>query len=248
MKKSVLVTGGTVRLGRCISEYLIEQGWDVFTTSHRPEAEANFTMDFCDRSMLDMEEPVAMMAACLHDRPFDALVNNAAIFKSTGLTANDDDGDKIDLGLFVANHMMPALLTHELVRQGMLRKPGAVVNILDAEVFGAEEIKKSEGYLYSKRMFAQQTLDDAKRFAPDIRVNGVAPGSVFPPKGAHVKAAKRLLKSAPEGRDVAKAVAFLLENESINGTILPVDCGQVNRIERQLKLAKEQIVKGNKKW
>lgn len=244
MKKSVLVTGGTVRLGKCISEYLTEKGWDVFTTSHRPAAKANFPLDFRNLTIQKMEETIEMIADCLHDRPFDALVNNAALFKPTGLTTYDNDGDKIDIGLLLANNILPSLFIHELVSHGMLKKPGAVVNILDAEVLGAKEIKKSDCYLYSKRLFAQQTLDDAKRYAPNIRVNGVAPGSVFPPKGAHVKAAKRLLKSAPEGRDVAKAVAFLLENESINGTILPVDCGQVNRIERQMKLAKEQIVKG----
>ncbi len=248
MKKTVLVTGGTVRLGKCIADYLRETGWEVFTTSHRSDAGADFVLDYCDNAKLDMKVPVEVMAACLDDTPFDALVNNVGIFEPTGFEIYDDDHEKIDFGLFRVNHMMPTLFSHSLVEQGMLRKPGAIVNVLDANVFGREKIKKSDYYLYSKHLFSHQTLDDAKRFAPDVRVNGVAPGSVFPPEGVHMKAAKRLSQRAPEGRDVAKAVAFLLENESINGAILPVDGGQVNRVELQKKHIENQLVKEDEEW
>ena len=65
MSGTVLVTGGTVRLGLAIASHLRAAGWKVFTASHRPEAQADYTVDF--RRAWELPK-------------FDAVVNNAAIF------------------------------------------------------------------------------------------------------------------------------------------------------------------------
>jgi enoyl-[acyl-carrier-protein] reductase (NADH) len=49
---------------------------------------------------------------------------------------------------------------------------------------------------------------------------------VFAPEGVHEKAGDILLPHRPTAEDVASAVAFLLENGSITGAVLPVDSGQ----------------------
>ena len=80
-RKTVLVTGGTTRLGRALAEDLRARGWRVLTTSHRADAGADILADFADPL-----GPARAYAACLRlldGQPPDALVNNAALFAET---------------------------------------------------------------------------------------------------------------------------------------------------------------------
>ena len=129
----------------------------------------------------------------------DALVNNAELFGEAE-------------GLRAVNYDSPRRLIELMSASG-----GAVVNILDASHGEGE-------YYVLKAKLAAYTVDAAKLYAPKLRVNGVAPGAVFAPEGAHVKAGRNLV-GRPKAEDVASAVAFLLENGSVTGTIIPVDGG-----------------------
>ncbi len=70
----------------------------------------------------------------------------------------------------------------------------------------------------------------AVAFAPDIRVNGVAPGPVMKPefldddRWNEIGAALPLLRTGNAG-DVSRAVIFLCENDYITGETLAVDGG-----------------------
>lgn len=86
MNTRVLVTGGTVRLGRAIAAHLREKGYEVFTSSHRPEAGADFLVDFRGEWTLPR---------------FDAIVNNAALF--TGKEAD----------LMAVNYLAPKRIIEE---------------------------------------------------------------------------------------------------------------------------------------
>ena len=46
--KSVLVTGGTVRLGKAIADRLCAEGWRVITSSHRADAGADIVADLAE--------------------------------------------------------------------------------------------------------------------------------------------------------------------------------------------------------
>ena len=48
--RSVLVTGGTVRIGAAISERLARDGWRVVTSSHRHDAGADVVADLLTRA------------------------------------------------------------------------------------------------------------------------------------------------------------------------------------------------------
>ena len=76
--KSVLITGGTVRLGVAIAERLRADGWRVLTSSHRADAGADIVADLAEPM-----GPAKLYAAAmklLDGNPPDALVNNAALF------------------------------------------------------------------------------------------------------------------------------------------------------------------------
>lgn len=210
--KSVLVTGGTVRLGKAISDHLASLGWKVVTTSHRKDAGADVVADF--------SEP-AGAARCYRDAleilggtPPDAIVNNAALFvgDASVLEAVNLEAPKKLIILFAG-------------REAPGR--GAVVNVLDSRILaGAGDGGAESPYAATKRGLLEYTKKSAMMFADTIRVNAVAPGPVFAPTDAHEAAGETLLGGRPAAIDVAKAVAFLLEAESTTGCVVPVDSGQ----------------------
>ena len=205
--RSVLVTGGTTRLGLAIAERLRADGWRVISSSHRADSGADI--------VADLSEPLGaakLYAACLRllgGNPPDALVNNAALFA----------GD--DAALEAVNLVAPQKLT--MLMAGRETGRGAVVNILDCRVLcGAE----GEGaYFRTKRALLDYTVKSAAMFAETLCVNAVAPGPVLAPTEVHEKAGETPFgRPAPE--DVASAVSFLLSARATGGCVVPVDGGQ----------------------
>ena len=210
--KSVLVTGGTVRLGKAIAERLGAEGWRVITSSHRADAGADLVADLAEPM-----GPARLYAAALQllgGTPPDALVNNAALF--TGAAA----------AIGAVNLEAPKKLT--MLMAGRETGVGAVVNILDAKALDGSRLQPTavDGYRESKQALAEFTKTSAATFAATLRVNGVAPGPVLAPTNVHEKAGETLLDRRPTAEDVAAAVSYLLGAESVTGAVIPVDAGQ----------------------
>jgi pteridine reductase len=107
---------------------------------------------------------------------------------------------------------------------------GAIVNIIDA---GATQAWPAYvPYVASKAALASVTRGLAAAFAPRIRVNGVAPGTVLLPEDAsdheaRVRAENRTaLGRVGTPEDVAAAVLYLAAADYVTGEILRVDGGQ----------------------
>ena len=210
--KSVLVTGGTVRLGKAIAERLRAEGWRVITSSHRADAGADIVADLAEPM-----GPARLYAAALQllgGTPPDALVNNAALFT----------GDAAAIG--AVNLEAPKKLT--MLMAGRETGMGAVVNILDAKSLDGNRRQSTaaDGYRESKQALAEFTKTSAATYAATLRVNGVAPGPVLAPTNVHEKAGETLLDRRPTADDVAAAVSYLLGAEATTGTVIPVDAGQ----------------------
>ncbi len=77
MTRSVLVTGGTVRLGAAIADAFAAAGWRVVRSSHRANANADVVADLSRPGGADelFERTIAFVGR----RP-DVLVNNAALY------------------------------------------------------------------------------------------------------------------------------------------------------------------------
>ena len=210
--KSVLVTGGTVRLGAAIAARLRADGWRVVTSSHRADAGADIVADLAEP--LGAAKLYAAALQVLGGEPPDALVNNAALFR----------GDEAVVR--TVNFETPKKLT--TLMAGREAGVGAVVNILDGNVLShaSHASHASPSYLASKRELMDFTRSGAATFAATLRVNAVAPGPVLAPTEVHEKAGETLLARRPTPDDVAAAVAFLLDAESTTGTVVPVDAGQ----------------------
>ena len=86
------------------------------------------------------------------------------------------------------------------------------------------------GALYfNKSRIETITAQSCGELAPDIRVNGVAPGAILAAAWEKERFEK-VLQRVPLGRagkpeDIANAVKFLADADYITGVIIPVDGG-----------------------
>ena len=211
--KSVLITGGTIRLGAAIAARLRAEGWRVITSSHRPDAGADIVADLAEP--MGAAKLYAAALQMLGGTPPDALVNNAALF--TGDPA----------AISAVNLEAPKKLT--MMMAGREEVVGAVVNVLDAAAWARDSRAESQAapaYLDSKRALRDFTLSSAATFAATLRVNAVAPGPVMAPTDVHEQAGEMLLDRRPTAEDVAAAVSYLLGAAAVTGVIIPVDAGQ----------------------
>ena len=204
-QKSVVVTGGTVRLGKVIADFLAKEGWRVLASSHRPDSGADIVADLSSTDGADrlFEEACRILGGVP-----DALVNNASLF-----SLGSDDFSQVN---FLSPRHLVELMA---LRQGSV---GAIVNILDTRILGREALTPYEKDKAALRDF---TLEAARKYAGTLRVNAVAPGPVMLPQSVSEKAGLTPF-GRPEPRDVAHAVSFLLSAKSTTGAIIPVDGGQ----------------------
>ena len=227
MKGSVLVTGGARRIGRAICEALAARGWRVLAHSRDPRN------PLCE----DFTQPGAaerLFAAAVALAPdLCAVVNSAAVF-STAAELPPVEAAAMRAVNVTAPVRLAELLAAYLVAR---RATGAVVHLLDTRILkdpkDFKDLKDLKSlapspYAASKLALARATVAQARSLAPTLRVNGVAPGPVLPPVDAanSEKGGPILLLRRPAPSDVAAAVEFLLEAESVTGQILAVDSGQ----------------------
>jgi NAD(P)-dependent dehydrogenase (short-subunit alcohol dehydrogenase family) len=228
--KWVLITGAARRIGRAIALELAAEGWNIVLHYNHSAEDAAATAEEIIKlerraalAEIDLARPdhvvklIPSLAAELG--PLTALVNNASLFE---LDTKDPDG-KLHLAV---NATAPRLLSEALYQQMPDGVTGAVVNILD----GAPPEKGLTGYNASKAALKADTLALAAKFAPRIRVNGVAPGAVLPnvrqsPQHFQTQVQTSPLKTAITPGDIARAVHFLLTAPAITGEIIHVDGG-----------------------
>lgn len=238
--KVVLITGAAQRLGAATARHLHRRGWQVLLhcRQSREEAEAlagklnGLRHDSCRVLQADLAdqaaiEQLARDAVGAWSR-LDALVNNASSFYPTpiGETTPAEWDD-----LFASNARAPFFLAQAL-RPALKEQRGAIVNLLD--IHAQKPLRSHTVYCMAKAANHMLTLSLAKELAPDIRVNGIAPGAIlWPSSGApdldmqHKVLAGIPLQRLGEPDDIARTVSFLLEDAPyITGQIIVVDGGR----------------------
>ena len=235
-----LVTGGARRIGAAIVRHLHNAGYRVLIHHHRSQAEAELlaaelnrqvpnsaatlSADLTDTGAL---ETLAEYAASYWQR-FDLLVNNASSFYPTPLdTINEQQWHD----LIGTNLKAPLWLTKALA-QPLRQQQGAIVNIVD--VHAEHGLQDYSIYSAAKAGLGLLTQQLAKELAPEVRVNGIAPGPILPPEGAAERSIEvqrkvldqTLLKRYGTPKDIAEAVLFLAKQRFTTGQILAVDGGK----------------------
>ena len=232
--KLALVTGGHRRLGAAISARLARDGWALAIHGARDaepdeplrdalEAEQTRWHGFvADLSDGDAVAALIPAVAAHFGQPPTLLVNNAARF-------GDDDAATADGASLAAYHAVnaqaPVVLALALGRTGAT---GAIVNIVDQRI--RNPVADQLSYSLSKTALAAATRTLAVALAPRLRVNAVAPGLTLPTSDyaagqmARIATAMPLARLATPG-DIAAAVAYFAEAQSVTGQTLFVDGG-----------------------
>lgn len=233
---AALVTGGARRIGAAICRALAGAGHSVaihcFKSVTDAEALASELRGMgVDATVVpaDLEDSAQLhsIVRMAEDKlgPLDILVNNASIFEY-------DDIESIEIETFERamkiNSLAPLLLAREFASK-VPESGGVIVNLLDQKLSNPNPDYLS--YTTSKYALAGLTRSLSIGLAPAIRVNGIAPGLTLPSQHASKSAFDEMHSTTPLGRgstpeDIAAAVLFLVNAQSVTGEIIHVDGGE----------------------
>ena len=241
--KTALVTGAAARIGASIAQALHARGCDVLLHYNSSQEAAQRLADrlntarsrsaFVVSGELSSPAGVEHLAGATRSRfsALDILVNNASRFYPTlpGETQAWQWDDLLNSNLRGPYFLVQALLGELRAAQGV------VINLVD--IHAERPMRGHAVYCISKAGIAMMTRALAKELAPEIRVNGVAPGAILWPENEQLENNKQGTRQAVLSRtalgrpgepaDIAGAVCYLaLDAPYVTGQILTVDGGR----------------------
>lgn len=235
----ILITGGARRVGAQIARTLHAAGARILVHYRSSTAAAQELGEELNAARAgsaalfaaDLQQEAApeqlIAAAVGHFGRLDALINNASTFFPTPVgkitrTAWDDlMGSNLRAPLFLAQ----AAAAH------LAKRRGVIINVVD--IHGLRPLKGYPVYSIAKAGLAMLTRSLARELAPDVRVNGIAPGPVLWAEHdlddgmKREIVAKTALKRVGSPQDIARTALFLIRDAPyITGQIIAVDGGR----------------------
>jgi pteridine reductase len=210
--KRALVAGGTGRVGTAIVERLHAEGWKVFSAGR------------ADGDLRTRAGAAALGSHALQELGGLELVVHAAgdgfAAKPIDEVTEEDWAGAMDVTakgtFFLAQAVAPAL-----------RESKGVLVVLE-DVASFQPWPLFAAHCAAKAAQAMLTRVLARALAPDVRVCGIAPGSVAVDPGQEERrAAETLLGRIGTPADIADAVVFLAGANFVTGTTLVVDGGRL---------------------
>lgn len=240
-KKVALITGGAKRIGAEIARCLHAHHFNVVIHYRHSRTAAEKLAD----ELNDLRPNSALAAyADLHDindinalastainqwQRIDALINNASWFYPTAVhNSSETDWNN----LMGSNLKAPFFLSQALAPE-LQKQQGCIINI--ADIYADKPLKGHSIYCIAKAGNIMLTKSLAQELAPNIRVNGIAPGAILWPEQSDKlsdDAKQQLLNKIPlqergQAQDIARTVLFLVKDAPyITGHILTVDGGR----------------------
>jgi len=234
--KTALITGGAVRIGAQIVKTLHENNYRVLVHYHQSKKNAQILCNELNTKISNSAEMVCTDLNSLSNieklsskiESIDLLINNASVFYPTPLpqTKHEDWDNLINVNL-KAPYFLATQLSNKLCSRN-----GSIINIVD--IHSERPLRNHPIYSISKAGLKMLTLSLAKELAPNVRVNGISPGSIIWPqtKGSISDNQKKImldrvaLKRQGKPKDIAEAVLFLVESDYITGQIINIDGGR----------------------
>ena len=237
-KKVVFITGSSRGLGAITAKYFASHNYDVVINYNHSIKEAESleqelkNMDcnvLCLKGDVTNEDDVKRMINALFEKygKLDCLINNAGYSMDNLITDKSVD----EFRFVVDINLTSVYLVSKYASRIM--KDGVIINIASTD--GIDTCYKEEtDYAAAKAGVINLTKTLAKSFAPNIRVNAVAPGWMNTDMNKEMDSSfkkeeeeKILLKRFGEPIEIAKVIYFLASPDAsyINGTVIRVDGG-----------------------
>lgn len=238
--KVAVLTGAARRLGAAMAKRLHARGFNILLhyrsaqqaaetliaelNQLRPDSALGLSADLLDphSPQLVLDTVKKTWGRC------DLLVNNASAFYAKTLCEyNQQDwdvliGSNLKAPFFLAQALAPLLIA----------KRGHIINIADINAFKPRE--NYALYCMAKAGNVMMTKALALELAPDVRVNGIAPGAILWPedKQGNEIVSPHKLADIPMGKlggveSICETLEFLVDYSSyITGEVIAVDGGQ----------------------
>lgn len=236
MKKTALITGASVRIGKSVSQHLAEKGWNILIHYNRSADEAaglarNLSARFEGQKFETFRADLSNAGEVGNLIPmitsvcggFELLINNASVFEPSGII---DTTFKLFENQTDINFKAPFFLMRNFARYC---KKGNIINFVDTRI----TTNKSgyAAYNLSKKSLWELTRMAALEFAPEIRVNAIAPGVTIAPAGKDDSYLNALAEKIPMKKPggvlpILMSIDFILENDHLTGQLLFADGGE----------------------
>lgn len=231
-----LVTGAGHRIGRALALALAGRGMRVAVHYNATADGARETVRLIEQAggeafalhgdLTDAHRAASVIDDVVsHFGALDVLVNSAAVMVRTpfGEVTPEQWDDIMALNLRAPFFLAQAAADH------LRAAKGAIVNIADLAAFETWPAYLPHGLSKAGVVYLTRSL--ARVLAPDVRVGGIAPGTVLLPDDWNGEAAEHLRATTPLRRDgspedVTRTALFILDSDYLTGETIIVDGGR----------------------
>ena len=234
--RKIIITGGATRIGAAIAKKLSGKEIEILIHYNKSKSKAeNLKKElqkkgskvFLVRGDLSKEKDVNKIIKFAKSKLkfFDCLINNASLFENDKIENFTTDS----WGKHLRTNLRTPALFSKMFARNIKGKNNNIINIIDQRVFKLTPYFFS--YTISKTGLYTLTKTSAMSLAPNIRVNGIAPGPTLKNKRQSEKHFKKQYMATPLKRKVdveqiCSAVDFFIKNRSITGQVISIDSGQ----------------------
>ena len=239
--KTVLITGGSRGIGKCIAENLARDGYSVVLNYNKSEKQAKQIQKDLEKEGIKIEiykadiakrEEVKKLVKFTLNRfkNIDILINNAGIAK---LQMFNDITDEDWNEMINTNLNSVFYCTQEVLPNMIHNKNGCIINI--SSIWGLVGASCEVAYSVSKAGIDGMTKSLAKELGlSNIRVNSIAPGVIDTEMNSNLDNAikNQIINETPLNKigkpiDIYRCVKWLIEDEFTTGQIISPNGGYI---------------------
>ena len=234
--KKIIITGSATRIGASIAKSLAGHGVQItlhYNKSIKEVKNLKKELESLGSEVFLIKADLSIVPQTKKIIPFaykmmnglDCLINNASVFEKDDLINFNEKSFNKHIAV---NLQSPAILTQNF-KKHLKSKKGNIINIIDQRIFKLTPFFFS--YTLSKTGLQTLTKTSAMKVAPNIRVNGVAPGPTIKNKRQTDKHFKKqwkslILENKVDPKNICETVKYFINNDNVTGQIISVDGGQ----------------------
>ena len=239
--KTVLITGGSRGIGKCIAENLARDGYSVVLNYNKSEKQAKqiqkdleeegIKIEIYKADISKREEVKKLVKFALNKfKNIDILINNAGIAR---LQMFNDITDEDWNEMINTNLNSVFYCTQEVLPNMIHNKNGCIINI--SSIWGLVGASCEVAYSVSKAGIDGMTKSLAKELGlSNIRVNSIAPGVIDTEMNSNLDNAikEQIINETPLNKigkpiDIYRCAKWLIEDEFTTGQIISPNGGYI---------------------